>query len=62
MMMATEIPEYPPVYQLKITMAGIRPLIWRRILVSGDVKLYKPQNPAGRDGLGELSSASFHRR
>jgi hypothetical protein len=39
--MAIKIPEYPPVYQLKITLDGIKPLIWRRILVSGDVKLYK---------------------
>ena len=39
--MATKIPEYPPVYQLKITLDGIIPPIWRRILVYGDVKLYK---------------------
>lgn len=38
--MAIEIPEYPPVYQLKITLDGIMPPIWRRILV-GDVTLYK---------------------
>jgi hypothetical protein len=39
--MATEIPEYPPVCQLKITLTGVKPLIWRRILVRGDANLYK---------------------
>ena len=38
--MASKIPERPPVYQLKITLSGIVPPIWRRILVYGDVKLY----------------------
>jgi hypothetical protein len=32
--MASKIPEYPPVYQLKITMAGIRPPIWRNSLLA----------------------------
>jgi hypothetical protein len=39
--MARKIPERPQVYQLKVTMKGIKPLIWRRILVSGDINLYK---------------------
>ena len=29
------------VYQLKVTLDGIRPLIWRRIQVSGDITLFK---------------------
>jgi hypothetical protein len=29
------------VYQLKVTLEGIRPLIWRRILVRGDITLFK---------------------
>jgi len=29
------------VYQLKVTLDGIRPLIWRRIQVRGDISLFK---------------------
>lgn len=29
------------VYQLKVTLDGIRPLIWRRIQVRGDITLFK---------------------
>ena len=39
--MARKIPERPQVYQLKVTMKEIRPHIWRRILVNGDINLYK---------------------
>jgi hypothetical protein len=30
---------YPPIYQLKITLQGIRPPVWRRVLVPGNVIL-----------------------
>jgi len=30
-----------PVYQLKVTLEGIRPPIWRRIQVRGDISLFK---------------------
>ena len=33
--------ETVPVYQLKISLDGIKPPIWRRILVRGDVSLFK---------------------
>jgi hypothetical protein len=34
-------PELIPIYQLKVTIADIRPPIWRRLLVRGDVTLFK---------------------
>ncbi len=37
----SKTPDSPPTYQLKITLTRIKPLIWRRILVSGDINLYK---------------------
>lgn len=39
--MAREIHERLQIYQLKVTMKEIKPLIWRRILVNGDINLYK---------------------
>lgn len=30
-----------PIYQLKVTLRGSRPPIWRRILVLGDITLYQ---------------------
>jgi Plasmid pRiA4b ORF-3-like protein len=30
-----------PIYQLKVTLDGIKPPIWRRIQVSGDISLFK---------------------
>ena len=30
---------YPDVYQLRIVLRGISPLIWRRLLVRGDTTL-----------------------
>jgi hypothetical protein len=33
--------ELEAVYQLKVTLDGIRPLIWRRIQVRGDITLFK---------------------
>ena len=39
--MARKIPERPQVYQLKVAMNSIEPIIWRRILVNGDINLYK---------------------
>jgi len=30
-----------PIYQLKVTLEDIKPPIWRRIQVSGDVTLFK---------------------
>lgn len=40
-MPAKEIPESIPVYQLKVTLHDIRPPIWRRIQVSGNITLLK---------------------
>lgn len=34
-------PEPGAVYQLKVTLDGIKPLIWRRIQVRGDITLFK---------------------
>ena len=35
-----QTPEAPaPIYQLKVTLKGANPPIWRRILVAGDTKL-----------------------
>ncbi len=34
-------PEPIPVYQLRITLDGIKPPIWRRIQVRGDISLFK---------------------
>ena len=31
----------PPIYQMKIVLEGIKPAIWRRFLVSSDIKLEK---------------------
>ena len=34
-------PAHPGVYQIKVTLKGIRPPIWRRFQISGDVSLHK---------------------
>jgi len=38
---STVLSEPEAVYQLKVTLDGIRPLIWRRIQVRGDITLFK---------------------
>jgi hypothetical protein len=40
-MISQKIPDLIPVYQLKVTLRGIKPPIWRRIQVRGDVTLFK---------------------
>lgn len=38
----SSVPSEPEeVYQLKVTLDGIRPSIWRRIQVRGDITLFK---------------------
>ena len=34
-------PAHPGIYQVKVTLKGIRPPIWRRFQISGDVSLHK---------------------
>jgi hypothetical protein len=41
--------ELPTIYQLKVVLMGISPMIWRRLLVSGESTITDGFNQEGRD-------------
>jgi hypothetical protein len=52
-----------PVFQLRIRLEGVDPVIWRRLLVPGAVRDGEtPRHVPGDDGMDELPSAQLHRQ